>query len=199
MPNLTQLKLQGICLSQVQVTDDLIMGLENHKAKLELLDLQDCQITAPQMTSITQALLDFTGIHSLDLSYNRINHINEKLMANLCEIINKPSKLNHVSFSYMALGFKACQKIVTAAAQSPSLCALHISGNKMSIVQRKFLLRILSIKESELDTSEDIMNRISSDEVRAALEGKYISKDSPRNQIENSERKRQFRANNAFT
>lgn len=47
MQNLTQLKLEGICLSQVQVTDDLIMGLENHKSKLELLDLRDCQITAP--------------------------------------------------------------------------------------------------------------------------------------------------------
>ena len=39
MQHLTQLKLQGIHLSSNEMTDDLILGLEKHKDKLELLDL----------------------------------------------------------------------------------------------------------------------------------------------------------------
>ena len=39
MQNLTQVKLQGIDLSLKELTDELMVGLENHKEKLELLDL----------------------------------------------------------------------------------------------------------------------------------------------------------------
>ena len=69
----------------------------------------------------------------------------------------------------MHLGYKACSTIVQAASKSETLCALHMSGNKLDLNQQRFLLRILAIKEYELETTPENMNRISNDEVKQAL------------------------------
>ena len=79
------------------------------------------------------------------------------------------SKLNHFALSYMHLGYKACSTIVQSVSKSETLCALHMSGNKLNLSQQKFLLRILGIKEYEIETSPENMNRISTDEVKNAL------------------------------
>ena len=92
------------------------------------------------------------------------------MVAGLIELINLPeSKLNHLSLSYMWIGFKGCQQLTEAVAKSDSLCALHISGNRLNLQHKRFLCRILSIPEGEIETSEDTRNRISTDEIRNVL------------------------------
>lgn len=45
MPYLTQLKLQGVSLARQSLTTAMITALNKHKNFLELLDLQDCQLS----------------------------------------------------------------------------------------------------------------------------------------------------------
>ena len=52
-----------------------------------------------------------------------------RVLGNLENVIKRKSKLNHLNLSYMALGFDACQTLMTAVSESESLCALHMSGN----------------------------------------------------------------------
>ena len=129
MPYLVQLKLQSVPLSRVNLTDTI----GKHSTSLELLDLQDCQLSISQLDSITTILLEgFDELHSLNLSFNMAKEKSGRIVHNLCSLIEKESKLNHLKVSYMALGFDACQSICSAASKSASLCALHISGNQLS-------------------------------------------------------------------
>jgi len=59
--------------------------------------------------------------------------------------MTQKSKLNHLNLSQMALPFSAILCITEAAAKSKSLCALHLSGNQVSPLNRRILARILEI------------------------------------------------------
>ena len=49
-----------------------MIGLENHKTKLELLDLQDTSLTYSQLEKLTEDLKEFKEIHTLDISHNSV-------------------------------------------------------------------------------------------------------------------------------
>ena len=99
------------------------------------------------MERITDNLCYFKQLHSLNLSFNLAKDTSPEFLENLVKMMTYKTKLNHLNVSYMALGFNMCQTVVTAASQSMSLCALHISGNQLSRIEQRFLLRILAIKE----------------------------------------------------
>jgi len=60
-------------MSKAEVTDELMRGLERHKPHLELFDISDCHLTVPSLERTTTALLAFTELHSLDLSFNIVS------------------------------------------------------------------------------------------------------------------------------
>lgn len=85
-----------------------MLGLEKHKERLELLDLQDTQLTNSQLQRVTEDLKEFKVIHSIDFSYNSVRDATETLVSNLCSLVTSLSKLNHLSLSYMSFDFKTC-------------------------------------------------------------------------------------------
>ena len=87
MKNLTQLKLQGIPLGPNEVTDELILALEKHTLRLELLDLSDTTLTLQQLEQLTEAVKQLKALHSLDLSYNSVRDVTQTLVSNLCDLL----------------------------------------------------------------------------------------------------------------
>ena len=60
--------------------------------------------------------------------------VEDELVTNICALLlMTDSKLNHIALSYMHLGYKASSTIVQAASKSETLCALHMSGNKLDL------------------------------------------------------------------
>ena len=100
---------------------------------MELLDLQDCKLSGSQLEKITGTLKESFGeLRSLNLSFNPAKEKGGSFLTNLCSMITKRSKLNHLNLSNMALDFDACSNVMTAVSKSESLCGLHMSGNQLS-------------------------------------------------------------------
>ena len=70
--------------------------------------MKETNLTGVQLEKITEELKMFKEIHTLNLAYNTARDASETLITNICDKLKGESKINHLSLSFMALGFKAC-------------------------------------------------------------------------------------------
>jgi len=101
---------------------------------------------------ILEQLRNKRSLLQLNLAYNSMPN-SAKVVQNFIECLKslvtlRGGKINHLDLTCMALGGENIYKLASAFADSPTLCAVHLSQNGIDDLARQTVLSVFNIPRS---------------------------------------------------